>query len=175
MKLIFINKINFVKLVKLIILLFISITVAFNSCSLDLPEEGLDYLVPPVINSCYQDGENIIVQFTGDNSEYYFDGYDVFVSETNLYKASVGSYRRVQVLGHASATPSFPLSPEDNNPALTRSITLYQYNQYQIDTGEYSPIPFSSGMYYIMLCSHHRFLGVNEDGASDQVEVNFAK
>jgi hypothetical protein len=151
--------------------ILIILTISLGSCSLDLPENGSDYLAPPVIIDCSQDGDTIIVQFQGSNNEYYFDGYDVFVSTTYMQRASVGSYRRVQISGYASTIPSFPLSPDDYDPSLTRSMTLYQYNQYQIDTGEFSTIPFSNGTYYIMICSHHRYLGVNENGVSNQVQI----
>ncbi len=165
--------INTIKSRKCYIFLLFSILVSFYSCALDIPEEGFDNLAPPVITGMSRDGNNIILQFQGNNDEYYFDGYNVYVSTTYMQRVSVSSYKPVQVLGYGSATPSFPLSPEDNNPTLTRRMTLYQYYLYQSDTGDYAPMPFSSGTYYIMLCSHHRLLGVNEDGVSNQEQITF--
>lgn len=140
-----------------------------------VPENGYDYLTPPVITRCDQEGGNIIVEFSGYNDEYYFDGYNVYISETSMKRTDVKRYKAVELVGYASTTPSFPLSPDDYDPVEPRKITLYHYYWYLEDTGEYLKYPFSTGTYYIMLCSHHRLKGVNEDGVSNQVTLDFVE
>jgi len=149
--------------------------ISLISCSMGVPEKGYEYLTPPVILNCWQEGEYIIVQFSGHNDEYYFDGYNAYVSETSMKRTDIKSYKAVEIDGYGSTVPSFPLSPEDYDFDKIREITLYHYYWYVEDTGEYIPFPFSTGTYYIMLCSHHRISGVDEDGVSNQVSLDFVE
>ncbi|MBN2039743.1 MAG: hypothetical protein JW864_06860 [Spirochaetes bacterium] len=138
-----------------------------------VPEKGYEYLTPPVITDCWQEGDNIILEFRGYNDEYYFDGYNVYVSETSMKRTDVASYKAVELEGYGSTTPSFPLSPDDYDPDNLREVTLYHYYLYLEDTGEYLKYPFSTGTYYIRMCSHHSVLGVSEDAVSNQKTVEF--
>jgi hypothetical protein len=149
----------------------------FFSCALDVPEDAFDYLAPPVI-TCRLSGvsgdTDIYVDFTGKNNEYYFDGYNVYVSDTDMHMltASVASFKPVQVdePGYASATPSYPLEPSGS----LRSGTI-KLNEYW-RTDDLYPYPFVSGTpYYIILCSHHKLLGVRQDGCSNQQRIIFTK
>ncbi len=138
------------------------------ACSVDIPENSSEYLVAPVITSFVRQGDRIIIDFIGFNQEYYFDGYNVYVSDSSLNAEYVAKYKAVQVEGYASSEPSFPLGPEDYDPAKTRNITIYQY--YWASDGEYIPYPLSTETtYYIFLCSHHRQGTVLPDGVSNQV------
>lgn len=137
-------------------------------CAIDVPEEASEYLAPPVISSCERSGKKIIIKFSGYNDEYYFDGYNVYVSNSSLNRELVAAYRPVQIEGYPSAEPSFPVNPEDYDPVKTREIVLYQY--YWLSDGEYIPYPFSDeDTYYIFLCSHHRLGSVLPGGVSNQV------
>lgn len=143
-----------------------------SSCALDIPDKAYEYLAPPVITALYQDPddmEKIIVEFTGYNDEYYFDGYNVYISTTSMNRNNIQSYKPVQVDGdnYASAVPSFPMSPDDYNPDITRTISLYHY--WVVNEGNYEPYPFASGTaYYVLLCSHHRYNGVVPESVSNQ-------
>lgn len=154
--------------------IFPVILIILHSCATDIPEDAFDYLAPPVISCRLVPGDNdhIYVDFTGSNNEYYFDGYNVYVSETQMLRTSVGSYKHVQVdePGFASATPSYPLSPD---PPQSGTIRL---NQYWCPDYPDTPCTFADNVtYWIMLCSHHRYSGVNEDGVSNQVSITFEK
>jgi hypothetical protein len=147
------------------------IVILFTSCALDIPEDAFDYLAPPII-SCYQvpgDTEHIYVTFVGYNKEYYFQGYNVYVSDTQMLRASVASYTPVQVdmPGYASAIPSYPLPPTGSQ---TGTIILDQYW-----CADGSKCPFDNATYWIMLGSYHQILKVMEAGVSNQVSINFTK
>lgn len=143
------------------------------SCAMDVPEDGYEYLVPPVITDCRQDGDYIIIEFRGYNDEYYFDGYNVYISDVSMQKSNVTSYKAVELKGYGSAVPSLPLSPDDYNPAKLREVTAYHYYIYSSDNAEYDKYSFETGTYYIRLASHHRLVGVDEDSVSNQVTVDF--
>lgn len=144
------------------------------SCAMDVPEKGYEYLAPPYIISCEQEGNNIIVEFRGYNDEYYFDGYNFYVSTTSMSRSLITSYKPVQVDEYASSTPSYPLSPDDYDPENVRRATLYHYYWHVEDTGEYIQFPFSAGTtYYIYMCSHHRLGYLFEEGVSNQQQVEF--
>ncbi|MCU0821476.1 MAG: hypothetical protein MUC95_03255 [Spirochaetes bacterium] len=138
------------------------------ACAIDIPANSSEYLVAPVITNCERQGDKIIIKFSGYNNEYYFDGYNVYVSDSSLNSEYVSRLKPVQIEGYPSAEPSYPLSPEDYDPEKTRTITLYQY--YWLSDGEYVPYPFSPDTtYYIFLCSHHRQGYVLPEGVSNQV------
>ena len=151
------------------------ISIPIISCAMGVPEKGYDSLTPPLITNCRQDGNNIIVEFRGYNDEYYFDGYNVYISETSMKREDVASYNAVELVNYASTVPSFPMSPDDYDPNLLREVTLYHYYWKLVDTGEYLKYPFSTGTYYIIICSHHRFAGVNDDGVSNQITFDFVE
>lgn len=146
----------------------IAILFLYSKCAMDIPENSSEYLLAPVITSCERAGDKIIINFIGYNNEYYFDGYNVYVSDHSLNSEGVATLKPVQIEGYPSAVPSFPLSLDDYDPEKTRTITLYQY--YWVSDGEYVPYPFSSDTtYYIFLCSHHRQGKVLPEGVSNQV------
>ncbi len=162
------------KSIPLYIILLTSLFVTPH-CAMDVPENGYEYLAPPVIHSCEQSGNKIEVTFRGYNNEYYFDGYNVYVSSGSMNRDSVASYKSVQIEDCASCMPSFPLSPDEynhDNPGEPRSIILYHY-YLEID-GEYVPFQFEGNTtYYIFLCSHHRVVDVLPEGVSNQVSITF--
>ncbi len=167
------NAFLYIKGVFYILLLAVSLLL---SCAMDVPEDGYDYLAPPVITSCRQDGDYIIIEFRGYNDEYYFDGYNVYVSDVSMQRSHITSYKPVELKGYGSTTPSFPLSPEDYDPDKLREVTTYHYYIYSSDNAAYDKYSFESGTtYYIRLCSHHRLAGVDEDSVSNQFEINFVK
>ena len=86
----------------------------------DVPEKGYEYLAPPVITNHYRNGNKIIIEFIGYNDEYYFDGYNVYVSDSSLNRNAVANYKPVQVEDYPSSTPSFPIPP----PCAHRSNRL---------------------------------------------------
>lgn len=148
----------------------ILLIIVISDCAVDIPENSGDYLVAPVITSCERQGDKIIIHFKGYNDEYYFDGYNVYVSDSSLNSEYVSKYKAVQIEDYPSSVPSFPLSPDEYNPEKTRTITLYQY--YWLSDGEYIPYPFSpETTYYIFLCSHHKQGYVLPDGVSNQVSL----
>jgi hypothetical protein len=156
------------KLWKIKSAIFCIIIALYSTCAVDIPENSSEYLVAPVITSCERSGNKIIIKFTGYNNEYYFDGYNVYVSDSSLNSAYVAQYKPVQVEGYPSSEPSFPLSPDDYDPGKTRTVTLYQY--YWASDGEYVPYPFSPDTaYYIFICSHHRQGYVLPEGVSNQI------
>ena len=141
-------------------------------CAIDIPAKSSEYLVAPVITSCERVGDKIIINFIGYNNEYYFDGYNVYVSDSSLNSEGVAKLKPVQIEGYPSAEPSFPLSPDDYDPEKIRTITLYEYYLVMTDgtNVEFIPYPFSSGTtYYIFLCSHHRLGYVLPEGVSNMV------
>lgn len=163
--------ISYLHYIEHLLLMFISLA-GISACSMDIPEKAYEYLAPPVITALYQDTadrEKIIVDFIGYNDEYYFDGYNVYVSTTSMNRNNIAKYKPVQIAGEgfASSVPSFPLSPDDYDPGITRRIYLYHY---WIDNeGTYEPYPFTSGTaYYILLCSHHRYNSVVPESVSNQ-------
>ena len=151
----------------------IVILLSLSGCAMDVPEKGYDYLTPPLITDIYQEGDNIIVKFIGYNDEYYFDGYNVYVSTTSLNRDLINTYKPVQVAesGYASSEPSYPLNPDDFDPTKTRTVTLYHY--YVQCEGKYEPCPFSEGTYYVLLCSHHRLDYIMPESVSNQVSIIF--
>jgi hypothetical protein len=138
------------------------------SCALDIPEDAFDYLNPPSI-SCYQlpgDTEHIYINYTGYNKEYYFDGYNVYVSDTQMLRSSIGTYSPIPVT--AEIPPTYPLPPTG---AQSGTIIVDRFRSTDGDT-----YPFVNNVkYWIMLCSHHRQLGVNEYGVSNQISITFTK
>ena len=166
------SKSNIVKTLKIFFTLFFSIII---SCAMDISDNSYDYLAPPVITDAWQDGDNIIVEFIGYNDEYYFDGYNVYISTSNMSRDSVSSYKPVQIEGYTSSEPSYPVNPEDYDPEKVRTVTLYHYYWYVSDIKEYIPFPFSDGTYYIFLCSHHRFDNVLPEGVSNIITIEFEK
>ena len=149
----------------LIFILIITI-IPFVNCSTEIPEDAFDYLAPPFIISATQNGEFIDVHFQGTNNEYYFDGYNAYVSITTMLRPTVPALKAVQVKDCGSCIPSRPL------PSGTYNMTIKLYHYYNT---EGDPMPFSTGTYYIRLASHHRLLGVNEDGVSNEKTINFVK
>jgi hypothetical protein len=151
----------------------IAVIILSLGCAMDVPEKGYDYLTPPFITGIYQDGDHIVVTYIGYNDEYYFDGYNVYVSPTSLNKSLIESYKPVQVAetGYASSEPSYPLSPDDFDPSQTRTLTLDRY--YVQNGDQYEQYPFSSGTYYVLLCSHHRLGFVLPESVSNQVSIDF--
>jgi hypothetical protein len=147
--------------------LFYTLFIIFllTSCALDIPEDAFDYLAPPTITGVTKDNEHIYVTFAGFNNEYYFQGYNVYVSDTKMLRASVASYTPVQVdmSGYASAIPSYPLHPTGSQSG---TITLDQ---------DSNKNPFGNATYYIMLGSYHQYFKVREDGVSNQVLITFTK
>ncbi len=145
------------------------------SCAVDVPENATDYLAPPVITNVYQnagDTERIYVDFYGSNNEYYFEGYNVYVLDQEMLRASVASYTPVQVdlPGYASAIPSYPMQPSDSQ---TGTITII-LNQYLRSDGNIYPFE-NNVRYWIMLGSYHKYLKVREHGVSNQVSILFTK
>ncbi|MFH0977361.1 MAG: hypothetical protein V1874_16400 [Spirochaetota bacterium] len=159
------------------------ITLAFflftASCAFDVPEDAFDYLVPPVIVSLEQkagDTEHIYINFRGYNKEYYFQGYNVYVSDKPLLRTHIYEYKAVEVdePDCASAVPSYPLSPDDYNPALLRTIKV---RQYWCSDNSALPCTFVNGTtYYVLMCSYHQLLHVTVDAASnDNLSITFVK
>ncbi len=145
------------------------------NCAMDIPEKSYDYLAPPLITSCTWYNENIIINFIGYNNEYYFDGYNAYVSDNRMYITSITSYKAVQVEGLPSAVPSYPLSPDDFNPGKERTLTLYQFAR-EIEDNNYVLFPFETdSTYYIFLCAHHRDGDsyLHEEGVSNQKVFSF--
>jgi len=158
-------------LIKIKSVVFI-LSLIYHGCSTEIPDKAYDYLAPPLITSYECINDKIKIDFIGYNDEYYFDGYNVYVSDSSLAKTYVTSYKPVQVEDFPSAEPSFPLSPEDYDPEKTRTLYLYQF--FRKIEGEYVPFTFEDGVAYnIFLCSHHRQGTVYEEGVSNQVSVVF--
>ncbi|MDY6932846.1 MAG: hypothetical protein SVZ03_01325 [Spirochaetota bacterium] len=168
----------FIETLKNMIFILFLLSHLFHSCAMDAPEKGYDYLAPPVITNAFQsqmDNKKIVVEFRGYNNEYYFDGYNIYISTSNMNRNNIRSYKYVQVDGYTSAEPSFPLSPEEYDPDLTREAILYHYYRDVEDMGDI-PFPFEEGTtYYILLCSHHRFGEIFPEGVSNQVSVEFGQ
>ncbi len=147
------------------------------NCAMDIPEKSYDYLAPPLITSCRLDNKNIIINFIGYNNEYYFDGYNAYVSDSSMNRNYITSYKAVQIEGFPSAVPSYPLSPDDYDPDKERTLTLYQFSR-KIEEGntvEYVLFPFETdSTYYIFLCAHHRDNIVLEEGVSNQKVFSFS-
>jgi hypothetical protein len=156
---------------------FIIIFFIFSSCALDVPEDAFDYLAPPVI-TCGLSGvsgdTDIYVNFTGKNNEYYFDGYNVYVSETKMLPVSVASYNAVYVDEpyHSGTIPSYPLEPSVS--IRTGTIKL---REFWINNELGNPSAFVPGnTYWIMLGSYnHLTKTVMYDGVSNQVSIIFNK
>jgi hypothetical protein len=162
-----------IKRKKTFITICTAVTILSLSCAMDIPEKGYDYLAPPLITDIYQDGDNIIVKYIGYNDEYYFDGYNVYVAPISLNRSLINTYKPVEVdeSGYASSEPSYPLSPDDFDPSKTRTLTLYHY--YVQSGSEFVKFPFSTGTYYVLLCSHHRLGYVLPESVSNQMSLDF--
>lgn len=147
-----------------------SLFVMISSCAMGVPEKGYDYLAPPMIIDIQQEKKNIIIHFQGYNNEYYFDGYNIYISTTRINEQQISSLQPIKIKesGYSSCIPSYPLSPNDYNPDNVRSATLYHY--YVESEGGPVPYPFSDGPYFILLCSHHRLDGVLPEGVSNQMD-----
>ena len=148
-------------------------------CAMDVPPRGYDYLTPPIITSLeqrtVQDGSDTIleieVRFIGYNNEYYFDGYNVYVSPNSMNRDLIESYRPVPIgeHGYSMATPSYPLGPDDYDPKVERRMTLRYYAMANDDV--YTLYAFGPYTYYVMLCSHHREGLVYPESVSNQVAI----
>jgi hypothetical protein len=156
--------------------LLVSLFFIFYSCALDIPEDAFEYLAPPAI-TCRLSGvsgdPDIYIDFTGKNNEYYFDGYNVYVSDTAMLSASVTTYNRVYVdePGYYEALPSYPLKPSGSQSGTIK------VREYWVDNDLNNMNSFEPGTrYYIMLCSYHHLSPyVRQDGCSNQVSIIFNK
>lgn len=124
------------------------LTVIFlaNACGTSIPLDVENQLIRPVgFTVTAQAGQKMLVQYTVQNQERTFDGYNLIIARTTIGDGEAAGLPPLTITG---SYPTFIHSSADYNPNLVISQTLSRFT---------TTMPFEVGTtYFFRLIAHSR-------------------
>lgn len=128
-------------------------------CGTDIPfDQELNLKRPTGINVVAQAGKQMLLQYTVQNQEQTFDGYNVLISRTEIGDSEVFSMEPLTLNG---TVPTLLHSNAEFNINVVRSVTLTRLTNI---------LPFEAGTTYFFRIQAHSRKGVRSEG-SNQISV----
>ena len=126
--------------------LFISLAMLAQRCGTSIPLDVENQLVRPVgVTVTALAGQKMLVQYTVQNQERTFDGYNLAIARTTIGDGEAASLPPLTITG---SYPTFIHSNSDYNPNLVISQTLSRFT---------NTMPFEVGTtYFFRLIAHSR-------------------
>lgn len=126
--------------------LIFSIFLVVTRCGTSIPLDIENQLVRPVgLTVTAQAGQKMLVQYTVQNQERTFDGYNLVIARTTIGDGEAASITPLTLTG---SYPTFIYSNADYNPNLVISQTLSRFT---------NTLPFEVGTtYFFRLIAHSR-------------------
>lgn len=125
---------------------FLTVVFLANNCGTSIPLDVENQLIRPVgLTVTAQAGQKMLVQYTVQNQERTFDGYNLVIARTTIGDGEAASITPLTITG---SYPTFIHSNADYNPNLVISQTLLRFT---------NTLPFEVGTtYFFRLIAHSR-------------------
>lgn len=123
-----------------------SIILIVNRCGTSIPLDVENQLIRPVgLTVTALSGQKMLVQYTVQNQERTFDGYNLAIARTTIGDGEAASLPPLTITG---SYPTFIHSNADYNPNVVISQTLSRFT---------NTLPFEVGTtYFFRLIAHSR-------------------
>lgn len=129
---------------------------ALSGCGTDIPFDQELYLKRPTgLQVTALAGQKMQVQYTVQNQEVTFDGYNLIISRVSIGDGEMQSLEPLTING---SVPTFLHSKSDYDVNTVRSVTLSRFT---------NVLPFEVGTTYFFRMQAHSRKGVRSEGSNE--------